>query len=90
MLFTAHREGCGHQTGVGLVVRGQGHECRLLPVSEALIRCVCVRVLLSLGHGLSDGCLVRPQPHCHQLHHHGEYEDSRGMMRGDPLCLLLV
>ncbi|XP_039899262.1 ATP-binding cassette sub-family G member 1 isoform X3 [Simochromis diagramma] len=42
MLFTAHREGCGHQTGVGLVVRGQGHECRLLPVSEALIRCVCV------------------------------------------------
>lgn len=40
MLFTAHREGCGHQTGVGLVVRGQGHECRLLPVSEALIRCV--------------------------------------------------
>uniref|UniRef100_A0AAX7SD65 ABC transporter domain-containing protein n=1 Tax=Astatotilapia calliptera TaxID=8154 RepID=A0AAX7SD65_ASTCA len=42
MLFTAHREGCGHQTGVGLVVRGQGHECRLLPVSEVLIRCVCV------------------------------------------------
>lgn len=24
-------------------------------------------------HGLSGGGLVRPQSHCHQLHHHGEY-----------------
>lgn len=55
MLFTAHREGCGHQTGVGLVVRGQGHECRLLPVSEALIRCVCVSECCCL---LAMACLM--------------------------------
>lgn len=24
-------------------------------------------------HGLSGGGLVRPQSHCHQLHHYGEY-----------------
>lgn len=37
-----------------------------------------VRVFLSVGHGLSDGRLVRPQPHCHQLHHHGEYWTRTG------------
>lgn len=36
-----------------------------------------VSLLLSLGHGLSDGRLVRPQPHCHQLHHYGEYRTDR-------------
>lgn len=29
-------------------------------------------------HGLSDGRLLHPQPHRHQLHHHGEYTTWTG------------
>lgn len=64
----SHSSGCGQS-----VVGGVTGSCSV---------CVCSSSDVYEGggvtpchgrHGLPDGSVVRPQPHCHQLDHHGEY-----------------